>query len=137
MKPASQRHRLPHRHPNRRSAFVSKRNLARKALAKEIHPFTLTPCILKGPDGTERAAWELRVGERILGRADTKEALMAYYTRLTSPPPSGHWRDQARARHLPRQTATVRERREEEERDEEPDTDIPEGFHDPFQANPL
>jgi hypothetical protein len=117
--------------------LVSKRNPARKAPAKESHPFILTPCILKGPDGIERAAWELRVGERILGRADTKEALMTYYTRLTSPPSSGHWRDQARARSLLRQTVKVRESREEEERDEEPDTDIPEGFHDPFQADPL
>jgi len=53
------------------------------------------PCDLVGPDGRERLGWEMRVGEMMFGRADSKETLLAYYTRLHDPLPSGHWRDRA------------------------------------------
>lgn len=53
------------------------------------------PCALVGPDGRERLGWEMRVGEMMFGRADSKESLLSYYTRLHDPLPSGHWRDRA------------------------------------------
>lgn len=46
-----------------------------------------------GPDGKTRPGWEMRVGDMMFGRADSQETLMAYYTRLHEPPPSGHWRE--------------------------------------------
>ncbi|MCS6927537.1 MAG: hypothetical protein NZ578_16730 [Candidatus Binatia bacterium] len=56
---------------------------------------TLSPCSLFGPDGKERPAWELRVGDILFGRADSKESLLAYYARLHEPMPSGHWRERS------------------------------------------
>jgi len=53
------------------------------------------PCSLKGPDGQERPGWEMWVGDMLFGRADTKESLLQYYTRLHEPIPSGHWKDRA------------------------------------------
>jgi hypothetical protein len=55
----------------------------------------LSPCSLFGPDGQERSGWELRVGDMIFGRADSKESLLAYYTRIYEPLPTGHWRERA------------------------------------------
>jgi len=46
-----------------------------------------------GPDGKTRPGWEMRVGDMVFGRADSQETLMAYYTRLHNPLPSGHWRE--------------------------------------------
>jgi hypothetical protein len=57
--------------------------------------FTFVPCSVTGPDGKMRPGWELRVGDMMFGRADSQEALMAYYTRLHEPLPSGHWRERA------------------------------------------
>jgi hypothetical protein len=51
------------------------------------------PCSLKGPDGQIRPGWEMWVGDLLFGRADTKEGLLQYYTRLHEPMPSGHWKD--------------------------------------------
>ncbi len=55
--------------------------------------FTFVPCSFMGPDGKMRPGWEMRVGDMVFGRADSQETLMAYYTRLHNPPPSGHWRE--------------------------------------------
>jgi hypothetical protein len=55
----------------------------------------LSPCSLFGPDGKERPAWELRVGEISFGRADSKDSLLAYYARIHEPPPTGHWRERS------------------------------------------
>ena len=46
-----------------------------------------------GPDGKERPSWEMRVGDMMFGRADSRETLLAYYSRLHEPLPSGHWRE--------------------------------------------
>jgi hypothetical protein len=51
------------------------------------------PCSLRGPDGQNRPGWELWVGDILFGRADTKESLLQYYTRIHEPMPSGHWKD--------------------------------------------
>lgn len=51
------------------------------------------PCSLRGPDGSTRPGWEMWVGEILFGRADTKESLLQYYTRIHEPMPSGHWKD--------------------------------------------
>src|SRR2546423_4052241 len=54
---------------------------------------TLIPCALCGPDGKTRPGWEMWVGDLLFGRADTKESLLQYYTRIHEPMPSGHWRE--------------------------------------------
>jgi hypothetical protein len=59
----------------------------------EHSSFTFVPCDLMGPDGKTRPGWEMRVGDMMFGRADSQETLMAYYTRLHDPLPSGHWRE--------------------------------------------
>ena len=69
------------------------------------------PCALMGPDGQERPGWELWVGEVMFGRADSKESLTAYYTRLQEPMPSGHWRN--RPMHRPQRNAVARRAQEE------------------------
>ena len=51
------------------------------------------PCSLRGPDGLMRPAWEMWVGDILFGRADTKESLLEYYSRIHEPMPSGHWKD--------------------------------------------
>ena len=53
-------------------------------------------CIITGPDGVKRHAWEIRVmregGELVLKDAN-KESLEKTYTRLfMEPMPSMHWR---------------------------------------------
>lgn len=53
------------------------------------------PCSLRGPDGQNRPGWELWVGDILFGRADTKESLLQYYTRIHEPMPSGHWKDRS------------------------------------------
>lgn len=53
------------------------------------------PCELTGPDGQRRPGWELWVGNMMFGRADSKESLLAYHSRLYEPIPSGHWKDRA------------------------------------------
>lgn len=53
------------------------------------------PCELTGPDGQHRPGWELWVGNMMFGRADSKESLLAYHSRLYDPIPSGHWKDRA------------------------------------------
>jgi len=55
--------------------------------------FMFVPCSVMGPDGKTRPGWEMRVGDMMFGRADSQETLMAYYTRLHNPLPSGHWRE--------------------------------------------
>lgn len=71
---------------------------AKETRAQPTHDLTtptLSPCSLFGPDGKERPAWELRVGDISFGRADSKESLLAYYARLHQPMPSGHWRERS------------------------------------------
>jgi hypothetical protein len=66
--------------------------------SQEVHDTKgpqLSPCILRGPDGQERSGWEMRVGEVLFGRADSKESLLQYYARIHEPMPSGHWRDRS------------------------------------------
>ncbi len=72
---------------------------------------TFIPCALMGPDGQERPGWELWVGEVMFGRADSKESLTAYYTRLQEPMPSGHWRN--RPMHRPQRNAVARQAQKE------------------------
>ncbi len=72
---------------------------------------TFIPCALMGPDGQERPGWELWVGEVMFGRADSKESLTTYYTRLQEPMSSGHWRN--RPMHRPRGNAVARRTQEE------------------------
>jgi len=83
---------------------------------------TLIPCALRGPDGKTRPGWEMWVGNLLFGRADTKECLLQYYTRIYQPMPSGHWRDQP-SWQFPRQVAR-RPRREHYYDDYEDDTDF-------------
>jgi len=58
-------------------------------------PLEFRPCALVGPDGQSRPGWELWVNGMMFGRADSKETLLAYHTRLYEPLPSGHWKDRA------------------------------------------
>ena len=54
---------------------------------------TFKPCTLVGPDGLERAAWEMWVGDRRFGKADTKELLRQGFDRMVSPRDFKlHWR---------------------------------------------
>ena len=53
------------------------------------------PCALTGPDGQTRPGWEMIVGGMVFGKADAKETLLAYYSRLHDPLPSGHWKERA------------------------------------------
>ncbi|MGE0823874.1 MAG: hypothetical protein AB7P18_17345 [Candidatus Binatia bacterium] len=53
------------------------------------------PCALTGPDGQTRPGWEMIVGDMVFGKADAKETLLAYYSRLHDPLPSGHWKERA------------------------------------------
>ena len=43
--------------------------------------------------GQTRNGWGLWVGEKMLGIADDKDALISYYHRLIGPPESNHWRE--------------------------------------------
>jgi hypothetical protein len=83
--------------------------------SKEVRDTTgpqFSPCILRGPDGQERSGWEMRVGEVLFGRADSKESLLQYYARIHEPMPSGHWRERSW------QTASRGARRSRSEHDE-------------------
>jgi hypothetical protein len=64
-----------------------------KAVEPPSTAFVFLPCSLIGPDGKERPGWEMRVGDMMFGRADSRETLIAYYSRLHEPLPSGHWRE--------------------------------------------
>ena len=64
-----------------------------------------------GPDGQDRPGWELWVGEVMFGRADSKEGLTTYYTRLQEPMSSGHWRNRPMRR--PRRNVVARRAQEE------------------------
>ena len=48
---------------------------------------------LRGPDGKERSGWSLHINGVLIGKAESKESLLAYYTRLAEPLSSNHWRD--------------------------------------------
>jgi hypothetical protein len=74
---------------------VPKEGQRQPSYKKEGDPssFTFIPCSFMGPDGKTRPGWEMRVGDMVFGRADSQETLMAYYTRLHNPLPSGHWRE--------------------------------------------
>lgn len=63
-----------------------------KATIATLTP-VLRPCALVGPDGQTRDGWEMLVGEMVFGKADAKETLLAYYSRLHEPLPSGHWKE--------------------------------------------
>lgn len=76
----------------------------------------LSPCSLLGPDGKERPGWEMRVGDVLFGRADSKESLLQYYARLREPMPSGHWRERS---WQPRQRITRRVRQKYDDEYEE------------------
>jgi hypothetical protein len=78
----------------------------------------LIPCALLGPDGKERPGWEMRVGEVLFGRADSKESLLQYYSRIHEPMPSGHWRERS---WQPQQRVARRSRAEHDEHEERED----------------
>jgi hypothetical protein len=48
---------------------------------------------LRGPDGKERGGWSLHINGVLIGKAESKESLLEYYTRLAEPLSSNHWRD--------------------------------------------
>ena len=48
---------------------------------------------LRGPDGKERSGWSLHINGILIGKAESKESLLEYYTRLAEPLSSNHWRD--------------------------------------------
>ena len=48
-------------------------------------------CDMVGPDGVERPGWELWVGGRFFGRAESKAVLLEYYARAQFPFPSTTW----------------------------------------------
>ena len=48
---------------------------------------------LRGPDGKERGGWSLHINGVLIGKAESKESLLEYYTRLSEPLSSNHWRD--------------------------------------------
>jgi len=73
----------------------AKREATRVKEVRDPNAPTLAPCSLRGPDGQIRPGWELWVGDVLFGRADTKESLLQYYTRIHEPMPSGHWKDRS------------------------------------------
>lgn len=83
--------------------------------------FTFAPCSFMGPDGKTRPGWEMRVGDMIFGRADSQETLMAYYTRLHEPLPSGHWRDRTWGQSQKRKPTGIPLQAEDDESDEHED----------------
>src|SRR5882672_1168577 len=77
------------------------------------------------PDGSVRAGWEMWIGDHCLGRADSKELLLASFQRLQSPPESFHWREvrnrmQMRGRPRPVQPEPEKDETWEKEEAEEP-----------------
>lgn len=92
----------------------------------------LSPCSLFGPDGKERPGWELRVGDVLFGRADSKESLLEYYARIHEPMPTGHWRErswqpQRRVVRRPRRGDTNPEEMYDED-EAEPENDVAEAW---------
>jgi hypothetical protein len=84
------------KHGSRRATLTPQKGQRQPSYEKEVKPsslFLFVPCSLMGPDGKTRSGWEMRVGDMMFGRADSKETLIAYYTRLHDPLPSGHWRE--------------------------------------------
>lgn len=77
----------------RRGPLQSQREGSYTKEARRPNTPTLVPCALRGPDGKTRPGWEMWVGDLLFGRADTKESLLQYYTRIHEPMPSGHWRE--------------------------------------------
>ena len=77
----------------RRGPLPGQRDGSHTKEARGTNTPTLVPCALRGPDGKTRPGWEMWVGELLSGRADTKESLLQYYTRIHEPMPSGHWRE--------------------------------------------
>lgn len=53
----------------------------------------IIPCTITGPDGVPRQAWEMKVGGRSFGKAESKKSLLASYAKLGGPTPTGHWRE--------------------------------------------
>lgn len=87
---------------------------------KQSSIFLFVPCSLMGPDGKTRPGWEMRVGDMMFGRADSKETLMAYYTRLHEPLPSGHWRERTwQQKRKPAGVQSRADQDEDEEREEQ------------------
>jgi hypothetical protein len=78
-----------------RAPRQARREAARTKEIRDPNSPVFVPCSLRGPDGQDRPGWELWVGDLIFGRADTKESLLQYYTRIHEPMPSGHWKDRA------------------------------------------
>ena len=98
----------------KRSPKKTQPRVTRQQKTKTSNGPTFIPCALMGPDGQERPGWELWVGEVMFGRADSKESLTTYYTRLQEPMSSGHWRN--RPMHRPRGNAVARQAQEEHDR---------------------
>ncbi|MBI3302685.1 MAG: hypothetical protein HYZ72_11525 [Deltaproteobacteria bacterium] len=93
----------------KRAPRQAQRQASRTKEARDPNAPILNPCSLLGPDGKVRPGWEMWVGDILFGRADTKESLLQYYTRIHEPMPSGHWRERSwqsssrvarRARHV-------------------------------------
>ncbi|HEV8718035.1 MAG TPA: hypothetical protein VGX03_35120 [Candidatus Binatia bacterium] len=77
----------------RRSPLQAQREGSHTKETRRPNTPTLIPYDLRGPDGKTRPGWEMWVGDLLFGRADTKESLLQYYTRIHEPMPSGHWRE--------------------------------------------
>jgi len=93
-----------------------------KAAEPPPSAFVFLPCSLMGPDGKERPGWEMRVGDMMFGRADSRESLMAYYSRLHEPLPSGHWRERTWQQQKRKPTVAQKDAARDEE--EEGDLDL-------------
>ncbi|MGH7965011.1 MAG: hypothetical protein ACRERD_24885 [Candidatus Binatia bacterium] len=101
---------------NTKSARLPQQAQRQGSHTKEVsnsHTPTFTPCSLCGPDGKVRPGWEMRIGDILFGRADSKESLLQYYTRIHEPMPSGHWRERSWQPQT-RTAATRRPRREQD-----------------------
>ena len=71
---------------------------------------TFVPCTLTGPDGSTRSGWEMWLGDHCFGRSDSKDLLLASYSRLQNPPSSFHWRAiRRRHRSLPEKKEKIEE----------------------------
>lgn len=71
----------------------ARREAVRVKAPRDPNAPVFVPCSLRGPDGQMRPAWEMWVGDILFGRADTKESLLQYYSRIHEPMPSGHWKE--------------------------------------------
>lgn len=117
-----------HRHGEMNSAPKEGQRQPSYKKESEHSSFTFVPCDLMGPDGKTRPGWEMRVGDMMFGRADSQETLMAYYTRLHDPLPSGHWRERTwgpqKRKPTGVQSRADHEESEEHADHEEPDFDL-------------